>query len=160
MGAKTIRVDVLKLRTDTTANWTSNNPILAKGEFAVEVTTNNEYCYKVGDGVTAWNNLSYFPSYAKVSDYAVQGVATITNSTTETYSGWVRSAMPYVVVSLSAAQPNANYAVLTDIVSYSGGKVGELKVYDRLNNGFKVGITGNASSVTFRWAIVNKLQQQ
>ena len=41
----------------TAADWTSNNPILTLGEFGYETDTDD---LKIGDGVTAWNDLSYF----------------------------------------------------------------------------------------------------
>lgn len=44
-------------RRDTTANWTSANPVLAAGEIGVELTSPPKM--KVGDGVTAWNSLVY-----------------------------------------------------------------------------------------------------
>ena len=46
----------IQLRRDTAANWTSANPTLALGEFGLETDT---MLYKVGDGTTAWNSLSY-----------------------------------------------------------------------------------------------------
>lgn len=45
------------IRNDTAANWTSNNPILLKGEIGIEIDTNQ---IKIGDGTTAWSNLIYF----------------------------------------------------------------------------------------------------
>ena len=45
----------IKLRRDTAANWTSNNPILALGE-AGHDTTNNEL--RIGDGSTTWTGLA------------------------------------------------------------------------------------------------------
>ena len=44
----------IKLRRDTAANWTSNDPVLALGEAGYD-TTNNEL--RVGDGTTAWSGL-------------------------------------------------------------------------------------------------------
>jgi Major tropism determinant N-terminal domain len=46
----------LQQRRDTAANWTSNNPTLAAGEFGYETDTKK---YKVGDGSTAWASLTY-----------------------------------------------------------------------------------------------------
>jgi hypothetical protein len=46
----------IQLRRDTAANWTSANPTLALGEFGMETDT---MLYKIGDGATAWNSLSY-----------------------------------------------------------------------------------------------------
>ena len=44
----------IKLRRDTAANWTSNDPVLALGEAGYD-TTNNEL--RVGDGTTVWSGL-------------------------------------------------------------------------------------------------------
>jgi hypothetical protein len=43
-------------RSDTAANWTSNNPTLADGEIGIESDTRK---YKFGDGTSAWNSLAY-----------------------------------------------------------------------------------------------------
>lgn len=47
----------MTVRADTKANWESNNPVLAKGEFGFDSTSK---LFKVGDGTTSWNNLRYF----------------------------------------------------------------------------------------------------
>jgi len=44
----------IKLRRDTAANWTTNDPVLALGEAGYD-STNNEL--RVGDGTTAWSGL-------------------------------------------------------------------------------------------------------
>lgn len=46
----------LQIRGDTTANWQNFNPVLAEREFAIN-TDNN--LYKIGNGVTHWNDLPY-----------------------------------------------------------------------------------------------------
>lgn len=46
-------------RIDTTASWQSVNPVLGAGEFGIEKLSGGQYNLKVGDGVTAWNNLQY-----------------------------------------------------------------------------------------------------
>lgn len=56
-------------RADTAANWTSNNPTLAVGEIGFETNTSK---FKIGDGSTAWNSLSYHTHLA----------ATVTTDTT------------------------------------------------------------------------------
>lgn len=45
-----------KLRRDTAANWTSNNPTLALGEVGYETDTG---LMKIGDAATAWTSLLY-----------------------------------------------------------------------------------------------------
>lgn len=46
----------IQLRRDVATQWTSTNPVLAQGELALDRTANR---FKVGDGTTAWNSLSY-----------------------------------------------------------------------------------------------------
>lgn len=46
----------IQLRRDTSANWQGTNPVLAQGEPGVELDTKK---MKVGDGITAWNDLEY-----------------------------------------------------------------------------------------------------
>jgi hypothetical protein len=47
----------IQIRRDISAKWSLNNPILLEGEIGYE--TNTTYM-KIGDGVTPWNNLSYW----------------------------------------------------------------------------------------------------
>jgi hypothetical protein len=46
----------IQVRRGTAAAWTSANPTLAAGEFAMETDTDK---YKFGDGSTAWTSLGY-----------------------------------------------------------------------------------------------------
>jgi hypothetical protein len=46
----------IKLRRDTSTNWQSVNPVLDEGELGYETDTGR---FKIGDGVTDWNNLPY-----------------------------------------------------------------------------------------------------
>lgn len=45
-----------QLRRGTAAEWTAANPILAAGEMGVETDTQQ---FKIGNGSSAWNSLSY-----------------------------------------------------------------------------------------------------
>lgn len=54
--AKTLTIKNLQLRNDTAANWTSKNPVLAKGEMGIETDTNK---FKFGDGISTWSELAY-----------------------------------------------------------------------------------------------------
>ena len=59
----------IAIRTDTAANWTSNNPTLVAGEQGHETDTGRR---KVGDGSTAWTGLDYivpFPIGAFYTQY-------------------------------------------------------------------------------------------
>ena len=49
---------------------------------------------------------------------------------------------------------NGNYIILTDIVSFTGGSVGEIESSARLNNGFKIAFTGSAKEATLKYTVI------
>ena len=60
----------IQLRRDTAADWTSNNPTLAAGEFGWESDSNR---FKIGDGSAAWTSLSYADTLKTLGDILVNG---------------------------------------------------------------------------------------
>ena len=52
---KTIKVQII-LKEDSYTEWEKSNPVLEKAELGYESDTGR---LKIGDGVTAWNSLSY-----------------------------------------------------------------------------------------------------
>ena len=46
----------IKVRRDTAANWTTENPILEEGEFGFEIDTIK---IKIGNGILTWTSLGY-----------------------------------------------------------------------------------------------------
>jgi hypothetical protein len=61
-------IEQIKVRRDTAANWTSNNPTLAAGEIGFETDTGR---FKIGTGSTAWTSRSYAaPAINAVVDHA------------------------------------------------------------------------------------------
>lgn len=65
------------MRNDITSNWLKHNPVLHKGELAVEYSEDGTVCHlKCGDGVRAFKDLPYITtpeSEDRVSYYAVGG---------------------------------------------------------------------------------------
>lgn len=86
----------IQLRRGTAAAWTSANPTLADGEIGIESDTDQ---FKIGDGLTAWTNLSY----GGISGANGQGVPTggtvgqvlRKNSSTNYDTSWVSTFAPY-----------------------------------------------------------------
>lgn len=74
-------------RTDTSANWAVKNPILEDAEWGFERTPEGKLMWKVGDGVTHWNDLSY-PSILVDKIYRYRGsVATVEDLPTDAAEG-------------------------------------------------------------------------
>lgn len=63
--SKTLTIKNLQLRNDSATNWTSKNPVLAKGEMGVEIDTNK---FKFGNGVSEWTALEYASAEQTVID--------------------------------------------------------------------------------------------
>lgn len=57
----------IQIRRGTAAAWTLANPVLAQGEPALETDTKKQ---KMGDGVTAWNDLEYETVEVDLSEYS------------------------------------------------------------------------------------------
>ena len=49
----------IQWKKDTSANWTSNNPVLLNGEIAIVVTNTGETRFKVGDGTSSYTALPF-----------------------------------------------------------------------------------------------------
>ena len=69
--------DVIQIRRDTAALWTSSNPTLSSGEFGYETDTGK---IKIGDGSTAWTSLAY--NILSSSAYAPLASPTFTGTVT------------------------------------------------------------------------------
>lgn len=56
MAKKVIQAQ-MQQRRDTAAQWAASNPVLLEGELGI--VTDDPNLYKIGDGVTAWNDLKF-----------------------------------------------------------------------------------------------------
>ncbi len=63
----------IQFRRDTAANWSANNPTLAEGEVGLETDTNS---YKVGNGTSDWNTLTYHQLAPEVTTLLLDGQST------------------------------------------------------------------------------------
>ena len=109
----------IQLRRDTASNWTTNNPTLAEGEFAIETDTDK---YKIGDGSTAWTSLGYssLPSNVlPLTGGAMTGAIT-TNSTFDGVDIATRDAiLTSTTTTADAALPKAGGAMTGAITTNS-----------------------------------------
>lgn len=71
--------DLIQIRRDTAANWTSANTVLAQGELGAETDTSK---IKIGDGSTVWSSLAYLidaGGYASYADTTANFTGTLQN---------------------------------------------------------------------------------
>jgi len=123
----------IQLRRDTSANWTSNNPILLAGEMALSTdvlyTGTDQPRYKIGNGVDTWLNLDYVPEGGGGSSYPENLYLTVVNKTGDNLL-----ASGYKVLKVQTAQGQrlaVDYA-LADSDANSADTIGV--VYENINN--------------------------
>ena len=123
----------IQLRRDTSANWTSNNPILLAGEMALSTdvlyTGTDQPRYKIGNGIDTWLNLDYVPEGAGGTSYPENLYLTVVNKTTDNLL-----ASGYKVLKVQTAQGQrlaVDYA-LADSDANSADTIGV--VYENINN--------------------------
>jgi hypothetical protein len=121
----------IQLRRDTSANWTSNNPILLAGEMALSTDVlysgTDQPRYKIGNGVDTWLNLDYVPEGSAA--YPENLFLTVVNKTTDNLL-----ASGYKVLKVQTAQGQrlaVDYA-LADSDANSADTIGI--VYENINN--------------------------
>lgn len=136
----------IQLRRDTSANWTSNNPILAAGEVAftsdVFYTGTDQQRFKIGDGVQTWTQLDYVPEGG--AGYPEHLYLTVVNKTGDNLL-----ASGYKVVKVIDAQGQrlaVDYA-LADSDANSADTIGV--VFENINNNQegKIVVVGDLSSL-------------
>ena len=75
----------IQFRRATGSEWTAANTILAEGEMGINTTTNQ---FKIGNGSTAWNSLSYAPLSGTMADIDDITNVTITSATSGDLLKW------------------------------------------------------------------------
>lgn len=122
---KTIQATV-KNRTDTAANWTQKNPVLAEGEIIVVQTSAGETRLKIGDGVKTFTQLPY------IDEQIYNNVVTSVNGQT----GDVTLSDNFIVNVTSADDINCTLDKTFDQIqeAVQAGK----KVYAKLNGVFTI----------------------
>lgn len=81
------------------------------------------------------------------------GIVTLTNSRVYPFNN------SGATVSITKRRSSVNYNVKTELVSYTGGFVEEIEVYDKQLNGFKIRFKGSAQSVQIKYSLSGGLYQ-
>ena len=104
MASNSVRA-TLQIRHDIASNWTTRNTILAQGEYGLETDT---FLIKVGDGVTAWNNLRYLNKLdASYFKWFADGTITFSDSFMNTIAA-LEAAAGQAITSLTVTDPPVN----------------------------------------------------
>ena len=88
---------LMQIRRGTAAAWTSANPTLAAGEWALETDTK---FLKMGDGSTVWTSLAYLTALPTQTSNG--GKYLTTNGTTASWATIVTDPSPTVFMMMGA----------------------------------------------------------
>jgi hypothetical protein len=111
--------NIIQIRRDTAANWTSINPILASGEIGFETDTSK---IKVGTGSANWAALSYW-SLGTSGYVALDSAPTFTGTVTApTVNASTALQIGGVAVSSTAAEINYTDGVTSNIQTQLNSK--------------------------------------
>lgn len=135
-----------QFRKGSSGAWTSANPVLASGEPGFETNTGK---FKIGDGVTAWNSLSYFNPGAGTSSWG--GITGTLSNQTDLQSALDAKAN---ASALSGYQPLDTQ--LTDLagLSYTGNSLKAVRV-----NAGETGLELATISASMPDVVLSKLTQ-
>lgn len=98
---------LIKLRRGTATQWTTSNPVLRLGEPGVETDTNR---LKIGNGVSAWNTLSYIAVDSELIDDRISSLLLSGQFISINYN----DNSNFITVSATGVQPSGNYATLVN----------------------------------------------
>lgn len=106
--------NTIQLRRGTAASWTSSNPVLTQGEPGYETDTGR---LKIGDGLTHWVSLSYYPSI--YSEEWIQQNATFSyvSGTKFSTAGNVTESYPVGIRVRATVTAGTIYGTVTDSIS-------------------------------------------
>lgn len=147
-------MEKIQLRRDSAAAWTTNNPVLASGEAGIELnaTPGQVVKFKIGDGVSAWNDLPYqndvlSPASLSTNTFTGKQIAPIVSSAT--------------FLDKTVVIPSANFNTALDVsvgsvfeVTTAGDIVFSLSNIPTLTNetlSFVVRVSQGANAYTLTW---------
>jgi hypothetical protein len=108
-----------------------------------------EIANKLGDAVLETSAQTVTEAINEIEQELIGEVGTVTLNNSETFP--FNNSM--VTVSLAKPRTTQNYIVIVDVPA-AVGNVGEIVITDKLVNGFKIGFTGSASSVTVKYKVI------
>jgi len=138
----------IQLRRDSYSNWNSANPVLAQGEIGCVISGTDTGLFKIGDGVTTWNFLSYATDFTKIANKHT----VLANGTTALALASSNS----VVVTPTA---NASYTTTVPVAGTRAAVMiltsGTTSYTITFSTGFKAASTIVTGAVTGKYWVVN-----
>lgn len=137
--------DIIQLRRDVAADWTSVNPTLAIGELGFETDTGK---FKVGDGATAWTSLTYYTDSLDLDD--LDNVTITANASGEILkwngSAWINNTL--AEAGIAAASHTHVIANISDFTDNSTNWDTAYGWGNHASAGYQAALTNGADALT------------
>jgi microcystin-dependent protein len=108
--------NTIQVRRGAAASWTASNPVLAQGELAYETDTGK---LKIGDGLTHWVSLAYYPSIYSSEWIQQNAIFTYISATQFSAVGNVTSSFPAGIRVQAIVSAGTIYGTVTTSVASS-----------------------------------------
>jgi hypothetical protein len=118
----------IQVRRDSSADWTTINPVLSEGEIGFETNTGK---FKIGNGSSAWSALDYFLDSSDLSAYLTASSASTTYltqaSASTTYLTQTSASSTYPTIgTLNSGLVSASAAAVAYLVDSAPGALDTL----------------------------------
>lgn len=135
------------LRRDTLNNWATSNPVLGQGEIGIVLNTDGKF--KIGDGATEWNSLSYATGNIPTASTTVLGGVRVDGVTTVVNNG-VLSAVTGGSLTTGSHGIKGDYATHFGILECPNGLISYTAVNKTvtIHQGLVLNLAGNGDTKT------------
>lgn len=117
----------------------------------------SSYRVSIADTIPDTGELLYQLTIPANDTAANLGAVTLMDRRTlQPAAGWVSNFVPFTTITLPDGLPAQDYGIALEIEDASNvAAVGDLSVYDKAQNAFKVKLSGSADNVRIRWTLLN-----
>jgi len=124
----------VRIRRDTAANWTSNDPTPLEGEWCLETDTKS---IKIGDGATAWTSLDYniIPETICTAWVNFNGTGTVAIRDSYNVDSITDGGEGIYTINFTNALADSNYCVALSTTGLASGSLIRTVVVDGTPNG-------------------------
>jgi hypothetical protein len=132
----------IQVRRDSSADWTTINPVLSEGEIGFETDSGK---FKIGNGSSAWSALDYFDVEVDLSTYLTQASAS-TNYLTQ-----ASASTNYLTQASASTNYLSQYSASTTYLTQSSASTTYAPIVPTTNTTFRNAFINGGFAIYQRW---------
>lgn len=144
----------VRLKRDTSANWTANDPVILHGEIIIVDTADGKTRTKTGDGVKTYKQLP-FDDEAVYNAISQKSDASVSVSATLTATGWTDRQQTLLIPSIKANQNGiASVAQSVSTEQYEAACDAGIYIYEQGEGTITFMISGKVPTIDIPISII------